>query len=48
MKLQDLLGLSEIQADAILNMRLARLTALEQARDQEEAQGAEPGHHQGT
>ena len=28
--LQDLLGLSEIQADAILNMRLARLTALEQ------------------
>ena len=29
-KLQDLLGLSEIQADAILNMRLARLTALEQ------------------
>ena len=31
-RLQDLLGLSEIQADAILNMRLARLTALE--RDQ--------------
>ena len=30
--MQDLLGLSEIQADAILNMRLARLTALE--RDQ--------------
>ena len=30
MKLQDLLGLSEIQADAILNMRLAKLTALEQ------------------
>ena len=29
-KLQDLLGLSEIQADAILNMRLAKLTALEQ------------------
>ena len=29
-KLQDLLGLSEIQADAILNMRLARLTSLEQ------------------
>jgi DNA gyrase subunit A len=28
-KLQDLLGLSEIQADAILNMRLAKLTALE-------------------
>jgi DNA gyrase subunit A len=28
--LQDLLGLSEIQADAILNMRLAKLTALEQ------------------
>ena len=30
MKLQDLLGLSEIQADAILDMRLAKLTALEQ------------------
>ena len=30
LKLQDLLGLSEIQADAILNMRLAKLTALEQ------------------
>jgi len=30
MKLEDLLGLSEIQADAILNMRLAKLTALEQ------------------
>ena len=30
-KLQDLLGLSEIQADAILNMRLAKLTSLEQA-----------------
>ena len=30
-KLQDLLGLSEIQADSILNMRLARLSALEQA-----------------
>ena len=29
-KLQDLLGLSEIQADAILSMRLAKLTALEQ------------------
>ena len=29
MKLQDLFGLSEIQADAILNMRLAKLTALE-------------------
>ena len=29
-RLQDLLGLSEIQADAILNMRLAKLTALEQ------------------
>ena len=29
-KLQDLLGLSEIQADAILDMRLAKLTALEQ------------------
>ncbi len=28
--LQDLLGLSEIQAEAILNMRLAKLTALEQ------------------
>ncbi len=27
--LQDLLGLSEVQADAILNMRLARLTSLE-------------------
>ena len=30
-KLQDLLGLSEIQVDAILNMRLAKLTSLEQA-----------------
>jgi DNA gyrase subunit A len=30
-RLQDLLGLSEIQADAILNMRLAKLTTLEQA-----------------
>jgi DNA gyrase subunit A len=30
-RLQSRLGLSEIQADAILNMRLARLTALEQA-----------------
>jgi DNA gyrase subunit A len=30
MKLQDLLGLSEIQAGAILDMRLAKLTALEQ------------------
>ena len=30
MKLQDLLGLSEIQADAILSMRLAKLTTLEQ------------------
>jgi len=29
-KLQDLLGLSEIQADAILSMRLAKLTSLEQ------------------
>jgi len=29
-RLQDRLGLSEIQADAILNMRLGRLTALEQ------------------
>ena len=29
-RLQDLLGLSEIQADAILNMRLAKLTELEQ------------------
>jgi DNA gyrase subunit A len=28
--LRDLLGLSEIQADAILNMRLAKLTTLEQ------------------
>jgi DNA gyrase subunit A len=28
-KLQDRLGLSEVQADAILNMRLAKLTALE-------------------
>jgi len=33
-KLQDLLGLSEIQADAILNMRLAKLTALEQGEIQ--------------
>lgn len=30
-RLQDHLGLSELQADAILNMRLARLTALEHA-----------------
>ncbi|MGM0669690.1 MAG: DNA gyrase subunit A, partial [Gemmatimonadota bacterium] len=29
-RLQDRLGLSEIQADAILNMRLGKLTALEQ------------------
>ncbi len=29
MRLQNLLGLSQAQADAILNMRLARLTALE-------------------
>ena len=29
-KLQDFLGLSEVQAAAILDMRLARLTALEQ------------------
>ncbi len=29
-KLQERYGLSEVQADAILNMRLARLTALEQ------------------
>ncbi len=31
-RLQERLGLSEIQADAILNMRLARLTALERAQ----------------
>ena len=31
-KLQDKFGLSEIQADAILNMRLARLTALERTQ----------------
>jgi DNA gyrase subunit A len=30
-RLQDRLGLSEVQSDAILNMRLGRLTALEQA-----------------
>jgi len=30
--LQDRFGLSEIQADAILNMRLARLTALQQSQ----------------
>ena len=30
-KLQEMLGLSEVQADAILNMRLGKLTALEQA-----------------
>ena len=29
-ELQEMLGLSEIQADAILNMRLAKLTTLEQ------------------
>jgi DNA gyrase subunit A len=38
-RLQDRFGLSEIQADAILNMRLARLTALE--RTQLEARLAE-------
>jgi DNA gyrase subunit A len=38
-RLQDKFGLSEIQADAILNMRLARLTALE--RSQLEARLAE-------
>jgi len=31
-KLQDKLGLSELQAEAILNMRLARLTALERTQ----------------
>lgn len=31
-RLQDRFGLSEIQADAILNMRLARLTALQQSQ----------------
>jgi DNA gyrase subunit A len=31
-RLQDRFGLSEVQADAILNMRLARLTALEQTQ----------------
>jgi DNA gyrase subunit A len=31
-RLQDRLGLSEIQAEAILNMRLARLTALERTQ----------------
>jgi DNA gyrase subunit A len=31
-KLEDRFGLSEIQADAILNMRLAKLTALEQSQ----------------
>ncbi len=31
-RLQERFGLSEIQADAILNMRLARLTALERAQ----------------
>ncbi len=38
-RLQDRFGLSEVQADAILNMRLARLTALE--RSQLEARLAE-------
>jgi len=38
-RLQDTFGLSEIQADAILNMRLAKLTALE--RTQLEARLAE-------
>ncbi len=38
-RLQERFGLSEIQADAILNMRLARLTALE--REQLEARLAE-------
>ena len=40
-RLQDRFGLSEIQADAILNMRLHRLTALE--RSQLEARLAELG-----
>jgi DNA gyrase subunit A len=31
-KLQDAFGLSDVQADAILNMRLARLTALERTQ----------------
>ena len=31
-RLQDAFGLSEVQADAILNMRLARLTALERTQ----------------
>ena len=31
-KLQDRFGLSDVQADAILNMRLARLTALERSQ----------------
>jgi len=31
-RLQDRFGLSEVQADAILNMRLARLTALERSQ----------------
>jgi DNA gyrase subunit A len=31
-RLQDRLGLSEVQSDAILNMRLARLTALERTQ----------------
>src|SRR5690606_13179375 len=31
-RLQDTFGLSEVQADAILNMRLARLTALERSQ----------------
>ncbi len=41
-RLQDRLGLSEIQADAILNMRLARLTSLEhgQLKDRLKVLGA--------
>ena len=31
-RLQDRFGLSELQADAILNMRLARLTALQRTQ----------------
>ncbi|MFP3947636.1 MAG: DNA gyrase subunit A [Longimicrobiales bacterium] len=40
-RLQDTFGLSEVQADAILNMRLGRLTALEQEELRARLEGLE-------
>ena len=37
-------GLSEIQAQAILDMRLARLTGLERQKIEDEYRGADPAH----